>query len=1405
MNSLRTKEEEDRDENGNVVASRILDAQGKVLFSDQYTYDESGRRLSHDSFKDGKLKSREESSYDENGFKTTKYFDGDNVPQRIVRLDDKGRQVGLADYDLHGNLKSFSSQTYKENGEENETVSYEISNGKIYITSQSFYDDNGTRHIRSYRNDEVKMSYQTKDLRFPNQVWVPTKDDWSRDRAAAEEHLNAYKAEEAFFKSKPEPKMDAWVASFGEPEKSPVKEEQKAEIAEETKQAEPESRKKDRQMTDSEGYNHLVSYDDDGRVSADKKFDKDGNLIGEGIYENGEFKGSKAYFVDNEGFSHVAVKDVQDRPVSDQKFDKDGNLIGEGIYENGEFKGSKAYFVDNEGFSHVAVKDVQDRPVSDQKFDKDGKLAGEGIYENGEFKGSKAYFIDNEGFSHVAVKDELDRPVSDQKFDKDGKLAGEGIYENGEFKGSKAYVVKDGVEQVVEYDVNDNVITPAPEKQAEKQTGPVQEERKAEPAEEVKQAESVQEERKAEPVEEVKQAESVQEERKAEPVEEVKQAEPEKQAEQQAEQVAESDAYVNMITPASEEREEKQPDQVFDKDGRLSEQTLYDNLGRVSGSVAYAYSDDGSVSMYTYDVDGQQTGFDSYDAEGHRKFAADFSNGVQQNFVRFDDEGRPTNIELYNEGQPAVSTSIQYDGDAVYKDVRSAEGQLLRSETTRDGRMSIVDYVDQKARAFSFDRGGDVYGFTDYAIQDGKAVKVKDGQFNLSGQEREARFYDADGRVTKGLIRDSEESVTNYSFNEDGSYKESGPNGDKTHRAIRLFGKNVYTPQMPEFSENWSNEIPVAVDGDNHPQLSEQELACFRQGYVEIGKGGSNAGYYSERLPCMNEDFSRTKLFEQAADRLAQVGGVKRETSNSGAEQSFANTQQNGGAEQTADNRANDAGERTAENVIVNTAPEQTAENSDNQSDRTSENEDEEVYVAENGNEDEKAKGLGEEDLMKQGKNLQQWINYFGMEGSRAKPPYASPFESIKECRNLKGSALMDLENGNTLINSTSRIELVVRTKEGEKKEPTLEECMTLVRLGQQKGWTSIRITGSPAFQKQMYLACRSLGMPTKDFVPTPEMLKEGAELENAFNSKDKTLPQSAEDTEAKNPEMREPTLSERCADLDSRFFALEKIREIQPPRKKTKEDPHPELANFDTIRAAEKEGIRPLTAVEKEPADLDGKLRVLNKRSKEALEDLKQTEKNRKRTLLKEMGADQRNEWRDRLTAVQQKEDSGQPLSAEDNRIKAMADKYQINVDPTKEPETRRRIDLEDFDQKNKKAFRKKESMIERTSAFETAVVRREAALNASAIISSESAELPSKKDLLATARKEWKQIASAHQPVSETLRQIGNINAETATLTERNKKNYNKVTKRKNNQQASEASEQRNAFVHAAAQNSR
>ena len=1082
-------------------------------------------------------------------------------------------------------------------------------------------------------------------------------------------------------------------------------------------------------------------------------------------------------YVDAAGYSHFVTRDENGQMLADKSFDKDGNTQSASYYKNGVLDSKTIYNEDGSRHSFFYEDDgsvrseklvsADGRSVSSiahtggmtttELLDEQGRTAYTVSYYN---DGGKLYPWNEHSYAYDADGKQIDDQV--RSFGTDGEKGGK---TSEELLASLQYK-DEWLMQTFADRVSDRVTA----EEAQKTAGVVN------------------------TVEE-KQAEPVQEERKAEPVEEVK----------QAEQVAESDAYVNTITSGSEEREEKQPDQVFDKDGRLSEQTLYDNLGRVSGSVAYAYSDDGSVSMYTYDVDGQQTGFDSYDAEGHRKFAADFRDGVQQNFVRFDDEGRPTNIELYNEGQPAVLTSIQYDGDAVYKDVRSADGQLLRSETTRNGRMSIVDYVDQKARAFSFDRGGDVYDFTDYAIQDGKAVKVKDGQFNLSGQEREARFYDADGRVTEGLIRDSEESVTNYSFNEDGSYKESGPNGDKTHRAIRLFGKNVYTPQMPEFSENWSNEIPVAVDGDNHPQLSEQELACFRQGYVEIGKGGSNAGYYSERLPCMNEEVFRTKLFTQAADRLAQVGGVKREASNSGAEQSFANTQQNGGAEQTAaDNRANDAGERDTEQQTQPVGNGRAVPESEN---AVNENREEQVCSVENADEQETNRGLDEPDCFQQGQNLKQWLNYFSMEGSRAKPPYASPFEKVTGCHNDKeyNAAVLDLENGNRIVNSPKRLDLLIRRTGPEKVEPTLAECMTLVRLGQQKGWTSARITGSKEFQKQMYLACRALGMPTKDFIPTEEMLKEGAELESVYNNKSKIMPQSKEDAAAQKPQVREPTLAERCYDLDDRFRSLEKIRKAQPERPKTAEDPDPELANFDTIRTAEQKGICPVTGIAV-PREDDGNEETPSHHSTkqsrrsgqqidekplsdnivrahaqvvQALKGLNKAEKNQKEALLTSARQKQRDEWRARLQEVAQKESAGEQLTKDELHVKAMADKYQIKNNPAEEPENPRPIDRADFSKTTEKNLRKQEKSAEIRTIFTASVVLKENAANIGAMLNGKKNAKPlSAEELITRGNAQLKQETVSKPPVSELIKKVGENNAFTKTQAAENAQKYRDLT---------------------------
>ena len=1135
------------------------------------------------------------------------------------------------------------------------------------------------------------------------------------------------------------------------------------------KQAEPEKTvEKYNQYVDAAGYSHFVTRDENGQMLADESFDKDGNTQSASYYKNGVLDSKTIY-------------------------NEDGSRHSFFYEDDGSVRSEKLVSADGRSVSSIAHTGGM---TTTELLDEQGRTAYTVSYYN---DGGKLYPWNEHSYAYDADGKQIDDQV--RSFGTDGEKGGKTSEELlASLQHKDEWMMQTFADRVSgrvtaeEAQKTAGVVNTVEEKQAE----PVQEERKAEPAEEVKQAEPEQQ------AEQVAEADTY--------VNMITPASEERE-EQQAEQVAESDAYVNMITPASEEQEEKQPDQVYDEDGRLSEQTLYNGLGRAYGSVSYVYSDDGSTSVYTYDIDGQQTGFDSYDAEGHRKFAADFSNGVQQNFVRFDDEGRPTNIELYNEGQPAISTSIQYDGDAVYKDVRSADGQLLRSETTRDGSMSIVDYVDQKARTFSFDTIGSMDSFTDYAIQDGKAVKVKDGKSNFLWEEKEARFYDSDGRITEGFIRDSDGVVTSYSFSKDGSYKESGPNGDKTHRAIRLFGKNVHTPQMPEFSENTADEIPLVVDGDNHPQLSEQELVCFRQGYNEIDKNKRTVRDYAEQALCIVNGSSRIELFAQSVDRLTEIDGIKREVpnrevlmsnrdtlknaeeraaaeaqNNNGAEQSFANTQQNCGAEQTAaDNRANDAGEQTAESVIANTVPEQTAENSDNQSDRTSENEDEEVYAAENGNEDEKAKGLGEDDLMKQGKNLQQWINYFGMEGSRAKPPYASPFESVTETRQGKtGAGLLDLKNGNRIVNNPKRIDLILMSSDGNRKEPTFAECMTLVRLGQQKGWTSIRLKGSPEFQKQMYLACRALGMPTKDFVPTEEMLKMGAEMEHAYNCKENVLPQTKEQQDGNEPERRVPTLIERCDDLDDRFHSLEKIRNKQPVRPKTKEDPYPDLANFDTIRKAEAQGIKPIESVLVNPPQAEGKdaassnVLAENKETDKALAGLMKAENRRKAELCDAAQKAQRDEWRKQLTVIAEKEAAGTELTKDDKRVKTLANKYGIKADISEEAEETPSIPRKAFDEKIAEGLRKREIGTEARTALAASIVRRLAAERSAQLIDNEKARPLTAKEMVQTAQKEVNAFMANKPPVSEVLKEAGKNNGAAKSAEKKNSQRYSKKTGR-------------------------
>lgn len=158
-----------------------------------------------------------------------------------------------------------------------------------------------------------------------------------------------------------------------------------------------------------------------------------------------------------------------------------------------------------------------------------------------------------------------------------------------------------------------------------------------------------------------------------------------------------------------------------------------------------------------------------------------------------------------------------------------------------------------------------------------------------------------------------------------------------------------------------------------------------------------------------------------------------------------------------------------------------------------------------------KKKGKGdkapviENDLLKQVQNVAMLNRYYGFEAEKDSPPRPNPFQTITKAeKSPKGVkppyAYAELASGAKMYNRPDSVDMVYKTQimqdGSENSQLSFEDCMTMVRLGQQKGWTAAKLTGPKEFREQMYLACRAMGMPVKDFQPSPELQKLGDEKE---------------------------------------------------------------------------------------------------------------------------------------------------------------------------------------------------------------------------------------------------------------------------------------------------------------------
>ena len=371
-----------------------------------------------------------------------------------------------------------------------------------------------------------------------------------------------------------------------------------------------------------------------------------------------------------------------------------------------------------------------------------------------------------------------------------------------------------------------------------------------------------------------------------------------------------------------------------------------------------------------------------------------------------------------------------------------------------------------------------------------------------------------------------------------------------------------------------------------------------------------------------------------------------------------------------------------------------------------------------------------EVDLLKEAEQMKDWLNYYRREGiaehTDKEHPYQSPYANIVKVVKMGGKedspVHMQLDTGSTLVNTKASLHLA-HAKGG----PTLEECMTMVRMGQRKGWTTAKLTGSEEFKSQMYLACRALGMPVKDYEPSQELQAKAEEM---------------------MANMPRPSYAEKAADLDARTqggtYTPPKGREPEPQQDEQQQDA-PDKAKLQ--------------------AGFDAVDKVMG----EAMDHIAADEKAKLGDALKKAGNDQRKAWRNELKGVEAKEAKGEALTPQEMDLKAKAAKYQIMTDPKKEPKKTPAIPAKDMDPGIKKALKGEERRIKADTMLTAAVAQELCAKTKDSVVNGSldiSAPIPVADLMTQTEKVVAEKKANMPKGMAALLREAGNTAASAKNI---------------------------------------
>ena len=443
-----------------------------------------------------------------------------------------------------------------------------------------------------------------------------------------------------------------------------------------------------------------------------------------------------------------------------------------------------------------------------------------------------------------------------------------------------------------------------------------------------------------------------------------------------------------------------------------------------------------------------------------------------------------------------------------------------------------------------------------------KSVKVADERFDANGNLVSGTYYDNDGNVTQTVSVDKDGARLTSFYDSDGSVraKQRRSADGKTVSHIDYAGGLTHTDLFndqgkPVYSLSYYqdggklypwNERTTEYDENGKPTVSSKSFG------IDGADGEKSAEELMDSV-AYKDEWLFNKFAEHAGTQAEPEKTVEKEE-NAAEQVAPEQARQNDDVVDTAsepekaDERvAEPAQDRPVENEPVSAAP--VVENDGNEAE-TADRAAPENTGNDNGgqqggfgvagydddvntNSAKQQDSVSSEQLLAEMETVAAKINYHRNEQDEFCPYSRIKCASLIESTDKKNPFVQATlsPSGSTLINMPDKINLKFDTKinrKGEKNtQLTLEDCMAMVRMGMEKGWTSATLSGPPEFKKQMYLAMRAMGMEPVGYTPSAELAKQGDAMfkSNAQNrehnaSIDKRFPEMESERKAAGVEI---------------------------------------------------------------------------------------------------------------------------------------------------------------------------------------------------------------------------------------------------------------------------------------------